>query len=861
MEKFGTEPGGNCKEELKRVITLFMMKNAATSKVSSARFIQRMTNDRTILKGTSEHLTPLFNLQSLNQQGYVLKDVRNAKTISNNVLSRGLTKAKLFFKGESQDFVNAKWATVEMINAEGKIKTFSAPVFDQTAIGGTYDATFQELPQYLMRESRQKLFHFALQLPYWQGVILYLLSVAYPFVALVVLIPNRARSILMLPLFWFWVKSWDIGLAGVMVFERILWNITPQMPISQRLKTGNLNDIAFYEVVAEPLIKGNVWSMNMNYNLIGIATLAIPSVTGYAILKSKSLVLSSFSNPVGQSSKASGLMAAQAWSVGRATENQQANKDLGALGGAHYMFNSQAVTTSGGGKANPGGGGGAGGAGNNAGGNDGAQAIGGVRGSIGNSELHAKMKFGAKVVGANYKGIDSTNAAQKIGGVLANAQSASLATQRKLMAANIAYDRAMIEYNHPIYGRWGDGPRMHLEAWAIAADKSGGAEMGDDKVNPTKAMVNRFLVSFESLLDTAIEVGEAGVSKKGVLLGLTGLVADQAGVTKQDVGNLEKLATDHLREIHLIGEADPNKPNSNVSLTDHAATTLGFLEAISFGKPTGKLGEDMKTQGLMAPLLGVTDRAIDNWANERSLNTLVHSNDFDYHGNLIAGGPAHFTSTFDSMIRPYDPNYMNFEGIRNEYTPNTTGRYDIIEDPRFQMPFFTSGIPKEAPELKSAEKILGEFLEFSRVFVIDTNNHAAHNNFGEKDGSYDTWAAGFNATFHKEFTANVMLPQRHNGEDDQDYTKRAREEIVGKLKQFTSNPDYVKSGMIQLPAVEVGKMNEWLEDRSSKILNAALMDREKTRANAEKRQITRDPAEAMVEWFIHKGNLTPPEKE
>src|SRR5690606_25641963 len=93
------------------------------------------------------------------------------------------------------------------------------------------------LPIYQMVKARQFLYSFALNLPYYQGLLLYILAIAYPFFALVVLIPGKAANFLFLPLAWLWVKSWDVGFAAIFVLERVMYNLLPNWSLSPGLRT------------------------------------------------------------------------------------------------------------------------------------------------------------------------------------------------------------------------------------------------------------------------------------------------------------------------------------------------------------------------------------------------------------------------------------------------------------------------------------------------------------------------------------------------------------------------------------------------------------------------------------------------
>ena len=88
--------------------------------------------------------------------------------------------------------------------------------------------------RYELARLRQETFTFAMQLPYYQGVLLYFMATAYPFLAFIVLLPGRAHNFLSVPLAWLWVKSWDIGFAVVITLDKIMYNALPDWQTSSR---------------------------------------------------------------------------------------------------------------------------------------------------------------------------------------------------------------------------------------------------------------------------------------------------------------------------------------------------------------------------------------------------------------------------------------------------------------------------------------------------------------------------------------------------------------------------------------------------------------------------------------------------
>jgi hypothetical protein len=68
-----------------------------------------------------------------------------------------------------------------------------------------------------------EVYSWAMMMPYVQGVLMYLLSIAYPFVCLFILIPGWHKILFTWMSFWAWVKLWDVGFALCITLERSIW--------------------------------------------------------------------------------------------------------------------------------------------------------------------------------------------------------------------------------------------------------------------------------------------------------------------------------------------------------------------------------------------------------------------------------------------------------------------------------------------------------------------------------------------------------------------------------------------------------------------------------------------------------------
>ncbi|NBW41839.1 hypothetical protein EBR25_12680, partial [bacterium] len=68
-----------------------------------------------------------------------------------------------------------------------------------------------------------EVYTWSLMIPYVQGILLYLLSMAFPIVCMLMLVPSWMKIIVTWASFFVWVKLWDLGFAFVATLERTLW--------------------------------------------------------------------------------------------------------------------------------------------------------------------------------------------------------------------------------------------------------------------------------------------------------------------------------------------------------------------------------------------------------------------------------------------------------------------------------------------------------------------------------------------------------------------------------------------------------------------------------------------------------------
>lgn len=127
---------------------------------------------------------------------------------------------------------------------------------------------------------KMKIAYFASALPYIQGILLYILTMSFPFFCLFLLVPGRVGSFFTWASLWLWVKSWDIGFAFVFFLRGVFWELMPHaadLRYAGRFTTVNWDDPN--TVMNAAYISDPTAHFALYYNLVGMMTLAIPVVT------------------------------------------------------------------------------------------------------------------------------------------------------------------------------------------------------------------------------------------------------------------------------------------------------------------------------------------------------------------------------------------------------------------------------------------------------------------------------------------------------------------------------------------------------------------------------------------------------
>ncbi len=196
-----------------------------------------------------------------------------------------------------------------------------APAITMNLMQGITNTEQVGLPIYIMTSARRELYAKAMNMPYYQGICLYLIAVSYPFLALLVLLPGKAQVFLNVPLAWLWIKSWDIGFAAVILLERVMYNLLPNFSLSEELRTKEAWDWTKLPIVlGEGFNFNHVQNVAHYYTILAMATAGIPIITGVIVLKAKKAILGSFVGAIESNSKAAAMREAGEYSITASNE-------------------------------------------------------------------------------------------------------------------------------------------------------------------------------------------------------------------------------------------------------------------------------------------------------------------------------------------------------------------------------------------------------------------------------------------------------------------------------------------------------------------------------------------------------------
>lgn len=420
-------------------------------------------------------------------------------------------------------------------------------------VGGHMTAAFKAHQRYQTRELRQKIFTLAMQFPYYQGMLLYLLSVGYPFFALIVLVPGRATNFFSFLLTWLWIKSWDVGFAFVIVLEKVLWNLVPTTDFDQTFAGGRkISDQPLPVILSEAMKVDPSFNVHIYYFFLSLAMFSVPLLTAYWTLKLRSNNIQNAIQPMVDSLLQSTDDAAQAagGALGMSVMNisNAGLKELVGTAGNSVGFRGQAYQSLNGNEVISGG------------------LEGEGRGD--RAAVFAGISAGSKLVRKIGSGSESfSKSPQEILAAAAGYKSDFASAYKDSLTAEINYDSAKARLYHKVLGRGGDASMM-TDAIAAALDGAGGFEVNDPddlgRVLSTKTA--RFLSRYGTVVDAAgnLAGGVAGIHAKAPGYGtLVGLIGNMPGVN--EAMNWYQFGTtgqnkweEYYKEIHKNQMDPPN---------------------------------------------------------------------------------------------------------------------------------------------------------------------------------------------------------------------------------------------------------------------------------------------------------------
>ena len=151
-----------------------------------------------------------------------------------------------------------------------------------------YEAVFGDVGSSEAYGGFMKMKYFAASVPYIQGLMLYLLSIAFPFFAVFLVLPGKAPSFLVWCSLWAWVKSWDVGFAVVHVARDIFWNMMKHranLHDAQIEWNGDPTSVIRFAFQNDPL-----FNQNMYWIIVSALTCMVPFVTAHLAMGANGMV-------------------------------------------------------------------------------------------------------------------------------------------------------------------------------------------------------------------------------------------------------------------------------------------------------------------------------------------------------------------------------------------------------------------------------------------------------------------------------------------------------------------------------------------------------------------------------------------
>ncbi|HMO17892.1 MAG TPA: hypothetical protein PKA63_05965 [Oligoflexia bacterium] len=155
------------------------------------------------------------------------------------------------------------------------------------SIAGNMDKLRSHKANELAAAKKFEAFNIIMMIPYFQGGLLYVLSVMYPFFCLLLLVPGQAGNFFTWMALWAWAKSWDVGWAMVMVVDKILWEI---MPNTTHFDLDSGSDATPLSLLEMHFAGDYGYSLALYWLILAAMVSAVPIVMAQIILGAKRAV-------------------------------------------------------------------------------------------------------------------------------------------------------------------------------------------------------------------------------------------------------------------------------------------------------------------------------------------------------------------------------------------------------------------------------------------------------------------------------------------------------------------------------------------------------------------------------------------
>ena len=467
-----TDPGlpENC--NIQPAIALNLLNNHLAQTATYNRVYNRHWND-------SAHRNPSTHvLLTSGGQGYEFRPEG----------SFGTVVVKGFFNSLNS-LTNAVGLTkTEVIENNGmkvtRVTTLWGAVMELRQDYGMNHAMWNSTRKFEIVRLRQGLFSYALNLPYYQGLLLYLIALTYPFFALLVILPGKAIAFLNIPLAWLWVKSWDVGFAAIIVLDQVMYNLLPSANVDQRLHDGPWTNIDLLPLaISESYNFDPLGSIHHYYSVLSFVWLSVPVIAGFMTLKAKRGILSMFSDAAENTSRESGAAASQAFSLAAQDKRNTMLREMQGFARKVPIM--------------------------------GANTLGqGMPGVVGRT--YATLAAAAK--STDMSPSDIANLKPDAAGQLGDVAKEYSTTYSSIVQSETDLQSELLAAYDPVLGRWGNLGMLH-GAYTAAMDGGGGYELYDHDYNISGQLVSAHNKKLGVSLNAIATATENFLGKFGTLAG------------------------------------------------------------------------------------------------------------------------------------------------------------------------------------------------------------------------------------------------------------------------------------------------------------------------------------------------------